>query len=117
MKLNIILQQINKKGNVSFASSLLVDVKKVSDASKTIAEFSKDIVVLESKNRAIGMSTAICGIKKSLPMQLRIESVHKNGQTRLSLNYRNYGKFVREANESNISTFLKDNIEFTQKWG
>ena len=63
------------------------------------------------------MSTAICGIKKSLPMQLRIESVHKNGQTRLSLNYRNYGKFVREANESNISTFLKDNIEFTQKWG
>ena len=117
MKLNIVLEQINKKGNVSFRSKILIDVKKVSDSSKTIAKFSKDIVVLEAKNRLVGMNTAVCGIKKSLPMQLRIESVHKNGKTKLSLTFGDYGKFVRRANEKNISQFLKNNIEFTQEWG
>lgn len=115
-EIRITLMQINKKGNKSFEAVLNTKSESVMGTCKLVAEFSKDIVVLQKKNEMLGMRTAINGIKKSLPLQLSIESVHPNGKTSVSLLYKNYGKFVREATEKNVAEFWNLNVSHTIKW-
>lgn len=114
MKVSVIIRQINKSGNKSFEAVANVNIGSapLSDVSKEIAAFSKGIVALQEKNAKRGYPTAVNAIKKSLPVEL---SLVAEGET-LTMTYRNYGKFCREATEANLRGFLKDNIEFTEKF-
>lgn len=116
MKISVTLKQVNKKGNTSFEASANVDTgkgRKLSDVAKDVANFSKAIVTLQEKNAERGYASAVNGIKKSLPMVLTLRA----GKQELTMQYRNYGKFIREATEANIRGFLEDNIDFATKYG
>jgi hypothetical protein len=106
--LTIELVQINKAGNTSFKASKKLDSKDVLDASQDIAKFCKGIIKLQEANEKCGYRSAVNGIKKSLPMGIVI----KHGETNIELYYKSFGKFVREATQKNIETFLKNNIKF-----
>ena len=115
MLVQFILEQKNAKGKTSFKAVKKVNIgnNELSDVSLEIANFSKDIINLCEKNAKLGYRSAINGIKKSLPMTLKLVTEDET----LKLSYRNYGKFCHEASKTNIKKFLKNNIEFTQKWG
>lgn len=114
MLVQFILEQRNAKNEVSFKAVKKVNIgnNDLSSVSLEIANFSKDIVNLCEKNAKLGYRSAINGIKKSHPMTLKLIT---DGET-LKLSYKNYGKFCHESSKSSIQKFLKNNIEFTQKW-
>lgn len=115
MKIQFSLTQKNKKGNVSFYAVKNVSVKgtKLVTASSEIAEFTRDIIELVQKNTNLGYRAAVSGIKKSLPLELKIQTAKES----VTLNYNSFGKFAHEANQKQIEEFLSNNITFVQKWG
>jgi len=120
MNLQVSLTQTNKKGGVSFKATKLINVGKdgaTSDVATEISSFCKDINTLCDKNKERGYNNAVNGIKKSLPMTIEISSLNEEDAVNLSMEYRNFGKFSREATKANLKGFLADNIEFQEKWG
>lgn len=115
MLVQFTLTQKNKDGKNSFKAVKNVNIgnNDFSDVSKEISIFTKDIINLCENNKKLGYKSAFNGIKKSLPMTLKIVTEDEN----LQLNYRNYGKFAYDATQKTLQKFLKNNIEFTQKWG
>lgn len=116
MKIQFSLTQKNKKGGVSFYSVNDTEIKghNLVKAAAEIAEFTRDIVELVEKNKATGYASAVSGIKKSLPLILKIQGGKQNP---VELNYKSYGKFAHEATQEQIEEFLTNNITFVQKWG
>lgn len=113
------LLQVNKAGNVSFEAVKTVNVGKngnIADISKEIASFTCDIIKLVKANKRIGFASAVSGIKKSLPMQIRISAMDEETEN-VALQFRNFGKFAEETTPHFVEKFLRNNIEFVQKHG
>lgn len=115
MNANFILTQSSKNGERSFEIRKTVNLgnSPISSVSLEIANFCKDIIELCQKNEKVGYKSAVSNIRKSLKTTLTITSEEET----LSLEYRNFGKFAHNSTRENIQSFLKNNIEFTQKWG
>lgn len=116
MKLNVVLSQVNKAGNVSFKA-----VKNVNTGSKGLeivalesAKFCADIIKLKKNVAKLGYASAVNGIKKSLPMNLTIVGLDDADDINLSLEWVSFGKFANEATEAKLRKFFELNIEFAE---
>lgn len=116
MKIQFSLTQKNKKGGQSFRFVKDSEIKghNLVKAAAEIAEFTRDIIELVEKNKATGYAAAYNGLKKSLPLTLKIQG---GNQEPVELSYKSYGKFAHEATQKQIEEFLTNNITFVQKWG
>lgn len=114
MELKFIITQESKNGTVSFRAAKVVNIGGADPAtvSKDIAGFSKAVIELVQKNKANGYGSAFSGIKKSLPLSISIQSVDVDDDINLRLDYKNFGRFLHEANQTQIESFIKDQIEF-----
>ena len=113
MKITFSLTQKNKKGNTSFEAFHKVEDAKLINVSAHVAEFTRDIIELVQSNTKVGYRAAVSGLKKSLPLSLKIQA----NKEVVTLNYKTFGKFAHEANKEQIEQFLTNNIAFVQKWG
>ena len=118
MELNVVLTQVNKSGNVSFEAKRKLNIgeNEVSHVSLEIAAFCKDISKLCKSNANLGFASAVSGIKKSLPMSITLQGLGDDDDVNVSLEYRNFGKFVENTTETKLRKFLKNNIEFAEKY-
>ena len=108
------LKQVNKSGNDSFKAVKAFEIEGGKDvAMKKIAEdsteFCKDIIALKKRSEERGNRSSLNGIKKSLPMSIEISG------TNVSLQYRNFSKFVEQSSKRLIAEDLLDNFQFVEK--
>ena len=109
------LKQVNKAGNDSFKAVKAFEIEGAKNAAmKKIAEdsteFCKDLIALKKRSEKRGNRSSLNGIKKSLPMSIEISG------TNVSLQYRNFSKFVEQSSKKLIAEDLLDNFQFIDKY-
>ena len=109
------LKQVNKSGNDSFKAVKTFEIEggkqvAIEKIAADSAKFCRELIKLHDECEAEGFRSAMNGIKKSLPMQIVISG------TKIEMNYRNFGKFVREGNESQVRKVLLKHFVFIDKF-
>lgn len=91
------------------------DENEIKVVSQVIASFCKDVIKLTERNAKNGFNTGF-RIKKSHPMKIQIIGLDENDDLSLSIEYRNFAKFVYESTEAQIKNVINDQLTFTAKW-
>jgi hypothetical protein len=115
MKIQVVLKQANKIGNVSFKATAVLNLgnENVESVSKEIAKFCKATIELHAKQLALGYKAGKCNsIKKSLPMQLVITGYGEDMDIQSIENeWRNFGKFAEETTEAKLRQFIFNEVK------
>ena len=111
------LNQTNKAKETVFSAQAklnLLEGQEFEHFGKELATFCKDVVKLQASNKAKGLNSVM--IRKTLPVSLELISLDESDDIDVSLRFGNFGKFVENTSEENISALLAENAEFVYKY-
>tara|TARA_R110002020_G_scaffold379987_1_gene591207 strand:+ start:465 stop:827 length:363 start_codon:yes stop_codon:yes gene_type:complete len=116
MLLNVILTQINNKGNETFkATNLNVETtNEVSSISSEIAHFVKETIKTVDKLKSLGINQN--GIKKSQPLNITLQGLGDFEDVNIEFAIKNFGKWASDKTENEISEAISLTVNYMDEF-
>jgi hypothetical protein len=121
MLLQVNLTQTNKQGKDTFKSFAKINIgdANLETISKEIAHYCKSFKELETKLNKLKLN--VNSFKKSLPLDITLQGISEGDEDiKISLTYKNFGKFIEQTTEANLRKSLELQIKFVNEfynWG
>ena len=116
MLVNVILSQVNNKGNETFnaqANSLEIG-NEVSEISNEIAHFVKETIKTTDKLKKLGINRN--GLKKSQPLDITLQGLDGFEDVKIDFTIKNFGKWADSKTEKGIAKALKITVDYLDEF-
>lgn len=109
---NVRLFQNNKQGKRVFTATKQIAVNDQNkDSAQDIANYCKAVIELQKKLFKLGLNER--AMRKTLPVEIQLS----NEDETLTIQFRNFGKFVEETTEAKLRKAIQLKLDFVELYG